>query len=208
VLRKKLRYGLRPAPEESRRSDGDSVIERAVAAGRSRARSRRPGAHRFAPAPRRLKGSSSGPGPRRSPSASVQPVPWVAAAWMRPSSKRSKPTVVEQEVDDPLALEVAALHQHCLGAERCQPLGGAAHVGFVPHRKAASTSASGRFRRQQSGHRQQRVAQCRFSLAQQTGDDHPWRSSPDRRPTARRARASSGRTPRWRSRRRCAACRS
>ena len=41
--------------------------------------------------------------------------------------------VMEQQVDDPVALEMAALHQHSLGAERQELLGGALHLGLDAH---------------------------------------------------------------------------
>src|SRR5262245_44802344 len=47
-----------------------------------------------------------------------------------------EPAVVIKQVDDRLALEMAALHQDGVGAKLRQPLGSAAHVELDPHRKA------------------------------------------------------------------------
>ena len=62
---------------------------------------------------------------------SVQPVPCVFAVSICSAASRATAFGVDQQVDRFRALRMPALDQHRLRAEREQPLGLLAHLGFV-----------------------------------------------------------------------------
>src|SRR5580704_2384502 len=150
--------GMASPRSRSRRSDGDGVIERAVAA--AEAGGRLDGAPYIEARPRHgvekahLLGEARGDRRGERAARAVR-----AAARDAPVLEALEPAVVKQEVDDELALEMAALHQYRLGTKSREPFGSALHVGLDPHRKARQHLGLGQVRRQQGGHRQQGVAQ-------------------------------------------------
>src|SRR5580704_19297376 len=146
--------GMASPRSRSQRSDGDGVIERAVAA--AEAGRGLDGPAHVGPRPhdgilevhllRQPGGDRRGERAARAVRAAARDAPVLEAL---------EPAVVKQKVDDALALEMAALHQYRLGTKGREPFGSALHVGLDPYRKALQHLGLGQVRRQQGGHRQQ-----------------------------------------------------